>query len=92
MKGTIGVRELRQRASACLRQVAAGRTLEVTSRGRAVALLVPLRRQSRRQLLATRGRLTPAAGDLLDLGPPLRAARGVPAPSIRLRRARARER
>ena len=92
MKGVIGVRELRQRASACLRQVAAGRTLEVTSRGRPVALLVPMRRQSRRQLLVARGRLTPGAGDLLDLGPPLRAPRSVPAPSMRLRRARARER
>jgi prevent-host-death family protein len=89
---TIGIRELRQRASACLRVVASGRTLEVTSRGRPVALLVPLRRQGRRQELVTRGRLTPGSGDLLDLGAPLRPARGVASPTRRLRRARASER
>jgi len=40
----------------------------------------------------TRGRIVPGAGDLLDLGPPLPAARGVPPPSDLLRRARADER
>ena len=88
----IGVRELRQRASEYLRLVEAGRTLEVTARGRAVALLVPMRRMERRELLLTTGRLVPGDGDLLDLGPPLRAARGVPTPSEQLGRARANER
>jgi prevent-host-death family protein len=88
----IGVRELRQRASEYLRLVEAGRALEVTARGRAVALLVPMRRMGRRQLLVTTGRLMPGAGDLLDLGPPLPAARGVPLPSDQLGRARANER
>ena len=40
---TIGVRQLRQRASEYLRRVEAGGTVEVTARGRAVALLVPAR-------------------------------------------------
>ena len=40
---SIGVRELRQRASEYLRHVEAGRTLEITARGRPVALLVPVR-------------------------------------------------
>lgn len=88
----IGVRELRQRASEYLKLVEAGRTLEVTARGRPVALLVPMRKTGRRRLLVTRGRLVPGVGDLLDLGPPLPAARGVPPPSDQLRLARADER
>lgn len=37
----IGVRELRQNASRYLARVAGGESIEVTDRGRAVALLVP---------------------------------------------------
>jgi prevent-host-death family protein len=88
----IGVRELRQRASEFLREVEAGRTLEVTDRGRPVALLVPVRPAGQRQRLVARGRLVRGAGDLLDLGPPLPPARNVPLPSKRLRKARAAER
>ena len=91
MKG-IGVRELRQRASEYLRQVEAGRTLEVTAHGRPVALLVPVLRAGRRRRLVAHGRLVEAAGDLLDLGAPVRPAPGVPPPSVLLRRARAGER
>jgi prevent-host-death family protein len=36
---TVGVRELRQRASELLRRVEAGETIEVTDRGRPVAVL-----------------------------------------------------
>ena len=88
----IGVRELRQRASEYLKLVEAGRTLEVTVRGAAVALLVPAHRTGRRQRLLTQGRLVPGVGDLLELGPPLPASHGVPPPSDQLRRARASER
>ena len=88
----IGVRELRQRASEYLRQVEAGRTLEVTARGRAVARLVPIRAAGRRQQLVEHGRIVPGIGDLLDLGRPLSPARHVPLPSDLLRRARAGER
>ncbi|MGQ0831438.1 MAG: type II toxin-antitoxin system Phd/YefM family antitoxin, partial [Microthrixaceae bacterium] len=38
----VGVRELRQRASELLRLVEAGETIEITDRGRPVALLTPL--------------------------------------------------
>ena len=38
----VGVRELRQNLSVYLRRVKSGESLEVTERGRAVALLVPL--------------------------------------------------
>jgi prevent-host-death family protein len=38
----VGIRELRQNLSVYLRRIAAGETLEVTERGRPVALLTPL--------------------------------------------------
>jgi len=88
----IGVRELRQRASEFLKQVEGGRTIEVTAHGRPVARLVPIRAANRRQQLVERGRITPGAGDLLDLGQPLSPARRVPLPSELLRRTRENER
>jgi prevent-host-death family protein len=39
---SVGVRELRQRASELLRLVEKGETIEVTDRGRPVALLTPV--------------------------------------------------
>lgn len=38
----IGIRELRQRASDYLRRVEGGETIEVTDRGRPIALLTPI--------------------------------------------------
>jgi prevent-host-death family protein len=87
----IGVRELRQHASRYLRDVEAGRSLQVTSHGRTVALLVPARANNRRQQLVTRGRVIPGVGDLLDLDP-VRPARGVARPSALLGKSRAGER
>jgi len=89
---TIGVRELRQRASEYLKEVQEGRSLEVTAHGRPVAQLVPVRRAGRRRVLATRGRLRPGTGDLLDLGRPLAPTPGVAPASDVLLRARADER
>jgi prevent-host-death family protein len=89
---TIGVRQLRQHASAHLRRVESGAVLEVTARGRAVALLVPVRHRGRRERLVAQGRMAPGVGDLLDLGAPLKPARGVPGAGKRLRLARAAER
>jgi prevent-host-death family protein len=89
---TIGVRELRQRASEYLKEVQEGRSLEVTAHGHPVAQLVPVRRVGRRRELATRGRLRPGTGDLLDLGGPLAPAPGATAASQALLRARADER
>jgi prevent-host-death family protein len=89
---SIGVRELRQRASEYLRRVEAGRAVEITTRGRPVALLVPLRGTGHVERLVRRGRLIPSAGDLLDLGPPLAPVAGKPRPSVVLARARSRER
>jgi prevent-host-death family protein len=89
---TIGVRELRQRASEFLEEVRKGRTLEVTAHGRPIARLVPVRAADRRHDLAHRGRLTLARGDLLSLGEPLRPRRGTSSPGARLVRARTDER
>jgi prevent-host-death family protein len=64
----VGIRDLRQRASAILRRVAAGETFQVTDRGRPVALLVAV---SSRGLegLEERGLVRPGEGDLLGLDP-----------------------
>lgn len=66
---TVGIRELRQRASDLLRLVAAGETVEITDRGRPVALLTPLPGGDVLAELTRRGDLTPAA-DLSDFAQP----------------------
>lgn len=88
----IGIRELRQQASRYLRDVERGETIEVTDRGRPIALLVPLPHARGIERLVASGRLTPATGDPLALGPPLAPAAGVPAPSATLEEQRADER
>ena len=89
---SVGVRELRQRASEYLRHVEAGRAVEITARGRPVALLVSLRGTGHVERLVRRGRVIPPSGDLLDLGPPLAPTAGRLRPSTVLTRARSRER
>ena len=66
----IGVRELRQHASRYLARAAGGETLEVTDRGRPVAMLVPVRGDEWRDLIAS-GRVVPPTedGDVLDDAP-----------------------
>ena len=60
----IGVRELRQNASRYLKRVEAGETVEVTDRGRLVALLVPPSpAQTARERLIAQGRLIPGSGN-----------------------------
>ena len=63
----IGIRELRQHASRYLAAVRAGETVEITDRGRLVALLVPPPPDSdlRDRLIATH-ELIPATHDLRD--------------------------
>lgn len=61
----VGVRELRQHASRYLGRVKAGETVEVTERGRLVALLVPpLPASSARERLVASGRVIPASRPL----------------------------
>jgi prevent-host-death family protein len=58
----IGVRELRQHASRYLARVATGETIEVTDRGRPIALLVPTHRDRWQDLIAG-GLVLEATGD-----------------------------
>jgi prevent-host-death family protein len=75
----VGVRELRRQASAILRRVAAGETVEVTDRGRSVAVLLRTM-PSGLARLEREGLLRRAEGDLLELAP-LRLAPGAAEPS-----------
>ncbi len=65
----VGIRELRQNASALIRRAVAGETIEVTEHGRPVARIVPLRGGSVLDQMIAEGRATRARGDLLDLKP-----------------------
>ncbi|HEY5435407.1 MAG TPA: type II toxin-antitoxin system prevent-host-death family antitoxin [Candidatus Limnocylindrales bacterium] len=62
----VGVRELRRDASAILRRVAAGETVEITDRGRPVAVLLKSM-SSGLARLEREGLLRRAEADLLDL-------------------------
>jgi prevent-host-death family protein len=88
---SVGIRELRQRASELLRRVEDGETIEITDRGRPVALLAPLPEGSPLQRLRAWGDIDPANGDFDDLPAPL-PARGDEPPSTRLARLRENER
>jgi prevent-host-death family protein len=69
----IGIRELRQNASKYIERVKAGETLEVTERGRPVAVLAPLPpTTSVIDRLRAEGRLRPARGRIGDLPPPIK--------------------
>jgi prevent-host-death family protein len=87
-----GIRELRQRASELLRRVEAGETIEITDRGRPVAVLAPLPDQRAIDRLRAIGDLVSAASDLTDLPEPLPLAVGQEAPSSVLERLRHDER
>ncbi len=89
---TVGVRELRQRASELLRRVEAGETIEVTDRGRAVAVLAPLPESGPLERLRAAGDLVPATGTVDDLPVPLPLPKGKVAPSLNLARLRRDER
>jgi prevent-host-death family protein len=88
---SVGVRELRQRASELLRRVEAGESVEITDRGRPVAVLAPLPEDPLERLLAS-GDLQAADGDLSDLPEPLPLAPGAEPPSVVLARLRRDER
>ena len=75
----VGVRELRRQASAILRRVAAGETVEVTDRGRPVAILLKTMPNGLARL-EREGLLRRAEGDLAELRPVSRPAGSV-APS-----------
>ena len=90
--GSVGVRELRQRASALLRRVERGETIEVTDRGRPVAVLSPAPEGSPLDQLRARGEIDSATGDLDDLPDPIVLPAGRERPSAVLARLRRHER
>lgn len=88
----VGVRELRQRASELLRLVEQGETIEVTDRGRPVALLTPLPAGSALDRLRAAGEVDAATADVADLPPPLVLPPDAELPSQALARLRRDER
>jgi prevent-host-death family protein len=89
---SVGVRELRQRASELLRRVEGGETIEVTDRGRPVALLTPVPEGEPLERLRAAGEVSLPVGDLVELPAPLRLEPGQEAPSVVLERLRRDER
>jgi prevent-host-death family protein len=92
----VGIRELKEHASALIRRVAAGETINITDRGRPVARLVPLRRgEGWWDQMVERGQLLPARRDLiqvLDENPPSPLLPGERSPYDSLMEMRADER
>ncbi len=89
---SVGVRELRQRASELLRRVEAGETIEVTDRGRPVAVLAPLPDRGAIERLKAAGDLVASQRDLDDLPEPLPLGPEQEPPSSVLERLRRDER
>jgi prevent-host-death family protein len=89
---SVGIRELRQRASELLRRVEAGETIEVTDRGRPVAILAPVPTSGPLERLRAAGDITGVAADLDDLPAPLQLREGQEPPSAILARLRVDER
>ncbi|MHB1525777.1 MAG: type II toxin-antitoxin system Phd/YefM family antitoxin [Candidatus Dormibacteria bacterium] len=78
MDSRVGIRDLKQNASAIVRRAAQGETLEITDRGRAVARIGPLPSKGNHAQMVAEGRISLAGGDLLANeplpAPPGRAA------------------
>jgi prevent-host-death family protein len=90
---SVGIRELRQRASELLRMVEQGETVEITDRGRPVALLTPFPDDvSPLERLRSSGDLTPATATVDDLPEALPLPEGAETPSEVLARLRRDER
>lgn len=86
------MRELRQRASELLRMVEAGETVEITDRGRPVAVLSPIPDDGIIEWLRATGDLVPASAGFDDLPAPLATPAGGPTPSEILAKLRSDER
>jgi prevent-host-death family protein len=89
---SVGVRELRQRASELLRRIEQGETIQVTDRGRPVAILAPPPSGNVLEQLMAVGEVEPASAKLEDLPQPLTLQQGIERPSDVLRRLRHDER
>ncbi len=88
---SVGIRELRQNASALLRRVEAGETLEITDRGRPVAILAPLPERGPIDRLRASGDLIQAQQRFVDLPEPIELEPGQIPPSAVLEQLRSDE-
>jgi len=88
----IGVRQLQQNAAEAMRRVRRGERIQVTDRGRPIAVLVPAATDDPLEALEAAGRLVRPDGDVLDVGPAMKLPRGAETPSKRLARLRSGER
>ncbi len=79
----VGIRALKQNASAVVAEVAAGELVTITDRGRPVAQMVPVA-ATRIEALIAADRARPALRRLSDLPAPSRRRRGRPALSDEL--------
>ena len=89
---SVGIRELRQRASELLRKVEGGETIEITDRGRPVAVLAPLPDPGPADRLRASGDLAPNGARLDELPEPLELESDQETPSAILARLRSNER
>lgn len=89
---SVGIRELRQRASELLRHVERGESIEITDRGRPVAVLSPLPSGSAYQKLLADGDIVRASSDSGELPEPILAPAGQESASMVLARLRSDER
>lgn len=87
----VGIRALKQNASAVVAQVAAGELVTITDRGRPVAQMVPITSTPIEGLIAT-DQARPAVRKLSDLPEPARRRSGRPALSEEVERTRSSER
>jgi antitoxin (DNA-binding transcriptional repressor) of toxin-antitoxin stability system len=78
---SVGIRELRQRASELLRLVQAGETVEVTDRGRPVAFSALSPTSPPRSAPGAAGEVSEAEGSIDDLPEPVEPTPGIPLPS-----------
>ena len=89
---SVGIRELRQRASELLRLVELGETVEITDRGRPVALLTPLPTGTNLERMRAAGEVDSATENSIDLPEPMILDHGIEPPSMTLHRLRHDER
>lgn len=89
---SVGVRELRQRASELLRRVERGEVIEITDRGRPVAQLGPLPVGSPLEQLRAAGDIEPGSQITDELPDPISLPAGMELPSTVLARLRLHER
>ena len=65
----VGIRDLKQHASAVIRRVSAGEEIEVTDRGRPVARIVPIRQGDDYERLIAEGEISVGTGRWRDHEP-----------------------